>query len=318
MSKIKWLGRVVVEAIIAAGALKLFLWLVAAVSTVVFAIFAYDTGVHWYWLIFLSALTLYALVGAVNQISLVIERYRQTPSSSKKAEVAQPTEQTEIEKALIQSRADFNNLQQQYTKLSEGVGGKRQQLKEETRKYFDMRSQKESVEKALAEKESEISSLKRVDIQNDLYVTVRARFDKLTNDNSLSFQVHVFNGSLRRFSIECDVFQNNVKGFILVGDSPLPTKPMLKGVTQFEPPSRLTVLTIEQQLTPEIAKSFQDAIDGGFFLQFLFTELDIYMTVDGSTERRRLPLPGGIDCQRGICSNRIIVGKANWTLPGKQ
>jgi uncharacterized membrane-anchored protein YhcB (DUF1043 family) len=266
-----------------------------------------------------GAILLFILAFALTTFGFnQVRQFRSARREHKDDQQPLTTGQTEIEKALIQCRADFNNLQQQYTKLSEGVGGKRQQLKEETRKYLDMRSQKESVEKALAQKESEVSSLKHIDIQNDLYVTVRARFDELTSDNRLSFQVHVFNGSPRRISIESDVFQNHIKGFILAGDRPLPTKPTIKEVTQFDPPSRLTVLTIEQQLAPDSAKELEGRLSGGSFVQFMFTDLEIYMTVEGSSEKRRLPLPGGVDCQKGFCSNRVIVGKANWTLPGKK
>jgi hypothetical protein len=178
-------------------------------------------------------------------------------------------------------------------------------------------SLKLELEKKLAEREAEISSLKSIDVPNDLSVTVQVRFGRLISDNVINFQVQIFNGSPCKITIRSDLVEGEgIKGFILAGKRPLPIKPIIRLIDHFMPPSRFIVLEIEQELSPDDARELDRILNEGTFVHFLFTELDIYMTVEGLSEKVRVPLPAGVDCQKGICSNRMIVGKADWTLPG--
>jgi hypothetical protein len=61
---------------------KLLPWAVAAMTTFFFAIFAYDSGLSWYWLIFMTGVTLYVFASAVNKSIQTIVRFRDRKWSS--------------------------------------------------------------------------------------------------------------------------------------------------------------------------------------------------------------------------------------------
>ena len=74
---------------------------------------------------------------------------------------ASADELSEEQQLLSQSRLDLSNLQQKYTEVTAALAGKKQQLKEETRKYTDMKSQKEAVVDALAKTRSQVGELEQ-------------------------------------------------------------------------------------------------------------------------------------------------------------
>lgn len=133
--------------------------LVTSGATVVSAIAArsaYFTGQPVHKSILIGVLVFVGLGMGLVLIGFGVQLFRREKTGK-----ASSDELSEDQRLLSQSRLDLSNLQQKYTEVTAAIAGKKQQLKEETRKYTDMKSQKEAVVDALAKTRSQVGELEQ-------------------------------------------------------------------------------------------------------------------------------------------------------------
>lgn len=118
MSKSKWLANAIGQGVVGWGTIQLGGVAVGLVVSSFFAVFAYDSGLAWYWLILLSAAVLFFLVNTANSIASFVIRIRER-KAIQEALVTPIRQLASPDKETLALRKEASELKQRLERLEQ-------------------------------------------------------------------------------------------------------------------------------------------------------------------------------------------------------